>query len=284
MSMVLRLAAIAVSILATPVAAETKVIANVGLVNSEAARHDPTADRLIVTNLGPRGPGNDGFVSLFSPDGTLIQLKWIEGGANGVELHDPLGVFIKGDLVYVADTATVRTFDRVTGRSVANVPVPGAVRLNDLTVDYKGTIYVTDSGNDDTPGALFRITAKGKVSTFAARNPALERPNGIAIMADGNIVHGGRGVNLVIRSPRGAIIREITLPTGRFDGIIPLADASLLVASQDGKNVYRVPLAGKPVVVASDFAIPAAIGFDAGRNRLVVPQIVAATLTLVDLP
>ena len=177
----------------------------------------------------------------------------------------------------------MRTFDRVSGKAGAAYPVPGALRLNDLTVDDKGVIYVTDSGNDDTPGAIFRIKA-GRVSAFAKRDPALERPNGIAVMSDGNIVHGGRGVNLVVRSPAGQIIREITLPIGRTDGIIALPGGALLVSSQDGHLVYRVPAVGKPVAMVSDIPIPAAIGLDTKRNRLAVPQIVAGTLTFVDLP
>ena len=37
-------------------------------------------------------------------------------------------------------------------------------------------------------------------------------------------------------------------------------------------------------VVASDITVPAAIGLDTKRNRLIIPQIAAASLTLVDLP
>lgn len=270
--------------LAQPASAETKVIANIGLNGSESARHDPLGDVILVTNLSERGPANNGFISRFSPDGALIALKWVEGGRNGVTLVDPLGIFIRGDTVYVADTTTVRRFHRTTGDSLGDTPIPGAIRLNDLSVDQYGEILVTDSGNDDTPGALYRITPAGKISEFAPRNAALERPNGIAQMPDGSIVHGGRGVNLVFRDKRGKILREVTLPTGRFDGIIPLEDGTLFVASQDGKNVYHLPLTGKPQVVAKDIAVPAAIGYDIGRRRLIIPQIVASSLTLVDLP
>ena len=263
--------------------AETRTIADIGLSNSESARYDPVGDRWLVSNIGPRGAGNDGYITLVSADGTVITPRWIAGGEGGADLFDPLGMFVVGDTVYVADTATVRTFDRATGRPGAAFPVPDAVRLNDLTVDTAGTIYVTDSGNDDTPGAIFRIKG-GKVSEFAGRDPALERPNGIAVLSDGNIVHGGRGVNLVIRSPAGKIRREITLPTGRFDGIVALPGGAMLVASQDGHLVYRVPAQGKATIVAKDIPIPAAIGLDTKRNRLVVPQIVASNLTFVDLP
>ncbi len=57
------------------------------------------------------------------------------------------------------------------------------------------------------------------------------------------------------------------------------------MASQDGRNVYHVPAAGKLTVVASDITIPAAIGLGTPkRNRLIIPQIAAASPTLVDLP
>ena len=268
---------------AAPAAAAPRTIADIGLQNSESARYDAVGDRWLISNIGARGAGNDGFITIVDPDGAVIAQKWIASGVGGAELVDPLGMVIHGDTIYVADTAVMRSFDRASGKPGAAYPIPGAIRLNDLAVDDKGVIYVTDSGNDDTPGAIFRIKA-GKASIFAARDPALERPNGIAVMSDGNIVHGGRGVNLVVRSPAGKIIREITLPTGRFDGIVALPGGAVLVASQDGHLVYRVPALGKAVAVVSDIPVPAAIGLDTRRNRLVVPQITAGTLTLVDLP
>ncbi|GGI67124.1 hypothetical protein GCM10007973_00300 [Polymorphobacter multimanifer] len=269
---------------AAPLAAEVRVVADIGLKGSEAARHDAEADVIFVSNLGERGPGNDGYISRLGPDGQVLALKWVEGGRNGVTLVDPLGVFVQGDIVYVADTSTVRRFDRKTGAPRGDTAVPGAVRLNDLSGDAKGEILVTDSGSDDRAGALYRIDPAGQESEVAGRGAALGGRRGIAHMPDGSIVHGGRGVILVLRGRDGKILREVTLPTGRMDGIIPLADGTLLVASQDGHGVYRVPPGGKAEMVAKDIPIPAAIGLDTKRNRLIIPQIVAATLTFVDLP
>ena len=257
--------AVAIVAVADIAHADPRTFADIGLINSESARYDVAGDRWLVSNLGVRGTDNDGFVTVVDPDGKVVAPKWIAGGIDGVELRDPLGLIVHGDTVYVADTTTVRSFDRVTGKPGRAVAVPGAVRLNDLVADSKGTIYVTDSGNDDTPGAIFRIR-NNKGTEFARRDPALERPNGIAVMADGNIV------------------REITLPFGRTDGIVALPDGGMLVASQDGHVVYRVPATGKPTIIAKDIPIPAAIGLDTKRNRLVVPQIVASNLTFVDLP
>lgn len=263
--------------------AEVKVVSGVGLEGSEAARYDAAADRWVVTNLSARGADNNGFLTLMSPDGTVTELKWVAGGVKGVELRDPLGLAIAGDIIYVADKDAVRKFDRATGASRGSIPVPGAVRLNDIAVAKDGALYVTDSGSDEAPGAIYRIAPNGRVSEFAARSEALERPNGVAVLADGTVVHGGRGVNLVYRAPDGRILKERTLPTGQMDGILPLPDGSLLVASQLGKVVYRLPAAGKPVVVAKDIEVPAAIGWDSKRNRLAVPQITASSVTFVDL-
>jgi len=257
-----------------------RVIANVGLVGSECVRYDAAADRYVVSNLNGTDPG---FVSIVTPDGAVEKLKWIDGGASN--LADPLGLFVAGDRIYLADVDAVRIYDRQTGAPITAIPVPGAQRLNDLTVDADGTIYVTDSAKADHPGALYRISPKGKVVEWVARNDALEKPNGIAIMPDGTIVHGGRGVNLVFRDKSGRILRERSLPTGRVDGIVALADGGLLVASQDGHAVYHVAPNNGPITqVAKDIEVPAAIGFDSKRNRLIIPQIRAASLTFVDLP
>jgi len=256
-----------------------RVIANVDFVGSECVRYDAVADRYIVSNLNGREPG---FVSMVTPDGTVEKLKWIDGAASG--LADPLGLFIAGDRIYLADVDTVRVYDRRTGASLAAIPVPGAQRLNDLAVAPDGTIYVTDSAKPDLPGALYRISPEGKVVEWVARGDALEKPNGIAIMPDGTIVHGGRGVNLVFRNSSGQILRERSLPTGRIDGIVALPDGGLLVASQDGHAVYHVAPGNGPITqVAKDIEVPAAIGHDSRRNRLIVPQIRAASLTFVDL-
>lgn len=283
-------AASALLLLASAALAEDlkpRVISGVGLVGSESVRHDTVGDRYLVGNLGQRGAANDGFISVISPDLSVKDLKWIEGGRNGVTLLDPLGLIVAGDVVHVADVGAVRRFDRATGAPLGSTEIPGSVRLNDLAIDADGNVYVTDSGNETTPGAIHRISAEGNVSVFAERDASLLRPNGIAVTPDGLIVHGGLGgAVLVFRDAAGRIVREQTLPTGRIDGIVALPNGALLVASQDGHRVYRVDAdpAVAPQVVAADIAVPAAIGVDLTRRLVLVPQIAAASVTVVNLP
>ncbi len=277
------LAWLAAALSSVAASAAPTVISNVGFDGSECARYDAAGDRILVSNLGPRDAGNDGFISLLSPDGKVTELKWIEGGRNGVTLINPLGLFVARGTLYVADITAVRLFDLASGAPRGSIEIAGAIRLNDLTVAPDGTIYVTDSAGEGKAGAVYRISPRRKVTLFAPRDDSSERPNGVAIMADGSVVHGGRGVNLVFRDKSGRISRERSLPLGRVDGIVPLPDGGLLVAAQDAHAVYRLPPAGPAVPVASDIPIPAAIGLDTRRNHLLIPQIAANSLTIVEL-
>lgn len=55
---------------------------------------------------------------------------------------------------------------------------------NDVTIDAKGRLYVTDSDG----GAVYRIDAPGKVARILAR-PDIQRPNGIQISPDDTILY-----------------------------------------------------------------------------------------------
>ena len=262
--------------------AKQRTFANIGLSGSECIRYDAANDRYIISNLGERGPQTTGFISIMSPDGAIQNLKFIEGGQNGATLIDPLGISIQNGLIWVADTTHMRKFDLQTGAPRGEVALPGAGRPNDIFVTADNTAYISDSGGQS--GTIIKVSPSGEVSLLQPRDDVMEKPNGVAVMADGTVVHGGRGVNLSFRDTSGRLLREKTLPTGQFDGIIPLADGGLLIASQLGRNVYRVSSAGVITELAKEIPVPAAIGYDTKRNRLLIPQIALSSVTMVDLP
>jgi sugar lactone lactonase YvrE len=217
-----------------------------------------------------------------SPDGAIQNLKFIVGDKNGVTLINPLGIYIQNGMVWVADSTHMRKFDLATGAPRGDVALPGAGRPNDIFVTADGTAYISDEGG--LVGTIIKVSPGGQVSLLQPRDDVMEKPNGVAVMPDGSIVHGGRGVNLSFRDPAGNLLREKTMPTGRFDAIVPLADGGLLVASQGGQNVYRLSGAGEVTEVVKEIPVPAAIGYDSKRNRLLIPQMAAGTITMVDLP
>ncbi|MEY4966480.1 MAG: hypothetical protein RL274_2063 [Pseudomonadota bacterium] len=263
--------------------AKQKVFANIGLLNSECVRYDAANDRYLISNLGTRGPENNGYIAIMSPDGVIANQKFIEGGKNGVTLIDPLGISIQGGIIYVADITHMRKFDLQTGAPRGEVALPGAGRPNDIFATADGTVYISDNGG--LVGTIIKVSPSGQVSLLQPRDDIMEKPNGVAVMPDGTVVHGGRGVNISFRDAvTGRLIREKTLPTGQFDALVPLADGSILAASQGGKNIYKVSASGEVTEVAKEITVPAAIGYDTKRNRLLIPQIAAASITFVDLP
>ena len=276
-------AAFAQAVPSTADVAKQRVFANIGLTNSECIRYDATNDRYIISNLSTRGPENNGYISLMSPDGAITNLKFIEGGKNGVNLIDPLGIYIRNGMIWVADITHMRKFDLQTGAPRGEVLLPGANRPNDIYVTADGTAFISDNGGQ--VGTVIKVSPSGQVSLLQPRDDVMEKPNGVAVMPDGNVVHGGRGVNISFRDPvTGRLIREKTLPTGQFDALVPLADGSILAASQIGKNIYKVSPTGEVTEVAKEISVPAAIGYDTKRNRLLIPQITAGSITMVDLP
>ena len=66
-----------------------------GFVSPESVIHDVDTDEYLVSNVGgPPVVVNHGFISRVSPDGTILDLRWIQDGVNGVTLHGPKGLFL----------------------------------------------------------------------------------------------------------------------------------------------------------------------------------------------
>jgi DNA-binding beta-propeller fold protein YncE len=186
-------------------------------------------------------------------------------------------------MIWVADITHMRKFDLKTGAPRGEVALPGANRPNDIFATADGTVYISDNGGQ--VGTIIKVSPTNQVSLLQPRNDVMEKPNGVAVMPDGTLVHGGRGVNISYRDRNtGQLLREKTIPTGQFDALVPLADGSLLIASQAGHNVYKMSASGEITEVAKEIPTPAAIGYDTKRNRLLIPQIALASVTMVDLP
>jgi hypothetical protein len=80
---------------ASTLAADSDRIVVSGFRAPESVVHDPLTDVYLVSNVG--GPPvifNHGFISRVSPQGGVLDLKWIEDGVNGATLHGPKGLWL----------------------------------------------------------------------------------------------------------------------------------------------------------------------------------------------
>lgn len=253
---------------------------------AESISYDAERDLYVVPSAGIAQDvlPNDGYVSLINPDGTVHTLKWIGVNRNGLALNHPLGSDIANGMLYLADIDTVRWFDMKTGEPRGNVQVPGVLRFNDIEVAADGTIYATQTGDTNSETwKVFRISPRGESSVIVAGSP-LERPNGIAIDAAGNVVVVNIGTNDVLTfSPAGQLLKTEKAVDPGNDGIAILADGTKYVSSVRQGTVSRIR-PGQPAEMVA-FGIPSAASmtYDSKRNRLVIPMNDWNAITIVDL-
>ena len=266
-------------------------VADVGFSTPESVLHDTAADIYLVSNISgaPVAKDDDGFISRLSPDGEVEQLKWIDGAAADVTLHGPKGLAIRGDTLYVADIDCVRLFVRTTGTPAGEVCFPGATFLNDVGVDGNGVLYVTDSGltaefTSSGADALWSFTPDGQTSKLQ-QGDSLGRPNGVAFNdGDGFVVTFGSG-EIYRFGPD--YVRRTVLPgaEGRqLDGIVFTDDGGYLFSSWGDRAVHHVDAQGATSRLLEDVESPADIGYDAGRNRVLVPLFTTDKVVIKQIP
>ncbi|WP_437593631.1 SMP-30/gluconolactonase/LRE family protein [Sorangium sp. So ce1000] len=267
-----------------------------GFSTPESVLHDEERDVYLVSNIVGSPVEKDGsaFISRVSPDGEVLDLRWIDGASEGVTLNAPKGMAIAGGRLYVADIDAIRVFDASDGAPLGDVEVAGAGLLNDVAATPDGSIVVSDSGVSIADGAftsigtdaLVRIDPGGEVSRLIA-DPALPHPNGVAC-ADGEIWVAYLGAARVdALDASGERRREISLPAGSLDGLVRLDDGRLLVSSWDAGAVFEVDAAGDATprvsTLAGDLPSPADLGWDRARNRLLVPLFNDGEVVLLDV-
>ncbi len=279
---------------ATPSPRATRALTYAGgFLKPESAVYDTEGDRYLVSNINGVGLAKDdnGFISVLSPDGSIANLKWIEGGKNEATLDGPKGMVVRSGVLYVSDITIVRQFDLKTGAPLADIAVPGATSLNDIALAPDGRVYVSDTGKkigaDGTSlesngeDAIYAID-QGKASVVAKRTE-LGNPNGI-LWTD-------RGLAVVTNDDSGEVYRlddrqqrqEITrLPGGKLDGLLALGD-TLLVTSWATSAVYRGKLGGTFEVAIADVKSPADLGYDTKRARVLLPLLLENSVAVYEL-
>jgi len=238
-------------------------------------RYDRAHDRYLVSNINGEmlAVDDNGFISRLAADGTG-ELKWIESGKDGVTLNAPKGMAIADGNIYVADIDHLRIFDAETGEPVDAIQITGAKFLNALAIASDGTIYVTDTGTENRPGAIYAVQQDGKVGPIA-EGERLGRPNCIAIDRDGNLIVVTYGSDKVLTlSKGGSLLSATILRDGQLDGLALQEDGSTLLSSWKGEDIIRLsPDARAAEVVVTGIRTPAAFEVDEARGQIVVPLV-----------
>ena len=238
---------------------------------AESCTFDPSRNLILVMNSGDRSDAtkNDGYVSLLNPDGSVHTSKWIGASRKGLELYNPLGTAISGDVLYAADVDHVRTFDLKTGKPLRSIHVPGATFLNGIAVADDGTVYASNTRN---PELVYQVNTDGTSSVFAEGGP-LTVPNGVAMDLEGNIVVVNVGSDAVITyAPSGDIVRVEHAAESGSDGIVVLENGTKYVSSVKFGSVSRIQPGKAAEVIATGIPSSASMCYDSVQHQLVIPM------------
>jgi hypothetical protein len=259
------------------------------LVNTESCSYDETRELIVAVNRGVNQDElpNDGFISLINHDGSVHTSRWIGVNRNGLVLNHPFGSDIHDGKLYLADrdggtdentptVSVIRMFDMETGAPAGEVETAESPGFNDIEVAADGTIYATQTGSgsepDPTTWRVFKVSADGTSSVLIEGAP-LNRPNGIAIDNDGNIVVVNIGDDAVLTfSPEGELIGTEHAAQPGSDGLVIMPDGTKYVSSVMQGGISRIPPDGTAELIATAIPNAASMCYDAGANQLVVPM------------
>lgn len=269
----------------------TQVLRDKGFAGPESMLHDEERDVYLVSNINgaPLEADDNGFISRVSPEGEVLELRWIDGESEEVELHAPKGMAISGNTLFVADIDKIRMFDLKTGETAGSIEVTGATFLNDVAAAHDAGVLVTDTGvgpdfQPNGTAALYYVLPDGTVERVLG-SPEIEGPNGVTTADDDSVVvvtflTPGRILHLT----EGQVANTMEMTFGGLDGVVSLSGGTLLVSSWSDSAVFSIGPDGSVNAVVEGVESPADIGFDAGRQRILLPLLELDEVRFVELP
>ena len=226
----------------------------------ESVLFDPIYKVLFVSNIDGTDPwaaDGAGSIGKMDSDGKNIIVEWVKG------LQAPKGMGMYDGKLYVADLTEVIVIDIKGGTIEKRIPVPGAMGLNDISIDTKGVIYVSDS----KARKVYEI--KNEVAEVFLEN--LKGPNGVLIYRkDFYVLDAGGLYKMNIDK---SLIKLTEGMEGGTDGVENVRKNDFIVSTWGGVIYYvngdgfkQVLLDGRSAKMNS-----ADIGFDAKTKTVFVP-------------
>ncbi len=247
-----------------------------GLVSPESVAQDAKGD-IYVSEIGEFNKDGDGKITRISIDGKLSTF------ASGMD--DPKGLSFIGKSLYVTDKNRVLKVEpdgkwTVFGSTMAFPQTP--VFLNDITSDDAGNLYVSDSGNLKSGGAIFKIAQNKKITLVLDENtPEILAPNGLWIIKnDLYEVDFSSGILYKINL-KNKSISKIAEGFGGGDGLIRSGNNFFVSDWKNGK-IFKVQ--GSKVSLYKDgFAAAADIALSYDNKSIMTPDMKAGSITFVPI-
>ena len=235
---------------------------------------DPETGNYFIANVNgaPAARDNNGFITKLDPRGKVVALKFI-GPSKAAPLHAPKGLAVVGTTLYVLDLDRIRGYDTDRGGLVHDIDLSGhkAAFLNDLTRDFEGNLYLSDSQANFVariePAHEHRIT-------ILARGAQLAGANGLSIQPKTGrlaVVTWGTGRVLEV-TKEGEVKPWLDQSFAKLDGADFDAEGNLYFSAYGEGRIYRAGEDGKVSVFREGLVTPADINIDRPKRLLLIPS------------
>jgi hypothetical protein len=198
----------------------------------ESVAYDAARQVLYVSNFA------GGFISRVSLEGKLLTLKWVDG------LKGPTGLKMSRDHLYAVERSGIAEIDPGTSGITRRYPIPGAAFPNDLAIDDRGTIYVTDTLRN----CVYQLDSG--VAEICVQGEMVGRPNGILVEKNRLLVGvtGDSAIRTVDLKTKQVATLLTLAPGANLDGLVSDGRGGYLFSDYFGR-VYRADAAGRKTLL-----------------------------------
>ncbi len=222
---------------------------------------------LLVSQIDGESNTKDGKggIAKMSFDGELEDANWVTG------LNAPKGMAHFEGKLYVADVDELVVINIKSAEIEKKITVPGAIFLNDVTVDTKGAVFVSDMKT----GKIHRYV-KNVLSDYVTK---IENVNGLKAIGPNLIVGAGTHLYLIDNNKN-----RLDIASGfaqGIDGVESINKGDFLVSCWAGL-VYYVHINGKIELLLDsqkEGINTADIGFDSVTQTVYVPNFLKNSVT-----
>lgn len=231
-----------------------------GLEVPESVMFDAKKQVLYVSNINgkPTLKNRKGFIARVKLDGKIKTPVWV------ADLNAPKGMGIAGDTLYVTD------IDRVVAINISNASikkiweVEGAEFLNDIAIDSKGTVFISDMSTK-----RLHCIKDGQLDLFLALD--YNKPNGLFM--DGDTLFVGTAGGLLKIDTRSKTVAMEIEHQGGIDGIKSIGEGRYIVSDWKGK-IQIIEKDQVPVVImdtSADKINAADFEYIPEKNLVIIP-------------
>lgn len=254
-----------------------------GLAEPESVFHDAKSKAIYISNVAGNATDKDGqgWISKADLSGKLVSARWVSG------LNAPKGLALHHGRLYAADIDELAEIDVKKGEILRRIPIPGAKLLNDIVIDGRGMIYVSDT----LGSKIYQVDPKEGPTVFAEGDD-LESPNGLAIRRSQLCVASwGLTTDWTTKTP-GRIYclslktkarENVSEPLGNLDGLVSSADGSWYVSDWVAGKIFRVSRSGKAKMILMGFSGSADIAGVERQGLLIIPRMKENRVTAYDV-